>query len=41
MLNFSLTDVEFDSLALRYKTNDPDNLFHYFDFCANINSAFT
>jgi Ca2+-binding EF-hand superfamily protein len=41
MLNFSLTDVEFDSLAQRYKTNDPDNLFHYFDFCANINSAFT
>ena len=41
MLNFSLTDVEFDSLAQKYKTNDPDNLFNYFDFCANINSAFT
>lgn len=41
MLNFSLTDVEFDSLSLKYKTNDPDNLFNYFEFIANINSAFT
>jgi hypothetical protein len=41
MLNFSLTDLEFDSIALKYKTDDPDNLFHYFDFCHNINSAFT
>ena len=37
MLNFNLTDTEFDSLAFKYKTNDPDNLFNYFDFCHNIN----
>ena len=41
MLNFNLTDLEFDSLAQKYKTNDPDNLFNYFDFCGTINSAFT
>lgn len=41
MLNFSLTESEFDSLAYKYKTNDPDNLFNYFEFIANINSAFT
>lgn len=41
MLNFQLTDLEFDSLAGKYKTNDPDNLFNYFDFCQTINSAFT
>ena len=41
MLNFQLTDQEFDSLSQKYKTNDPDNLFNYFDFCNTINSAFT
>ena len=41
ILNFSLSDVEFDSISFRYKTNDPDNLFNYFDFVKNINSAFT
>ncbi len=41
MLNFQLTDLEFDSIAQKYKTNDPDNLFNYFDFCHTINSAFT
>ena len=41
MMNFQLSDVEFDSLALKYKTSDPDNQFNYFEFCANINSAFT
>ena len=41
MLNFSLTEVEFDALADKYRTNDPDNLFNYFAFCHTINSAFT
>lgn len=41
MMNFQLTDQEFDSLAQKYKTNDPDNLFNYFDFCHTINTAFT
>lgn len=39
MLNFNLTQEEFDSLAARYQTDD--NMFNYKDFCANINSAFT
>lgn len=41
MLNFSLTESEFDALADKYRTNDPDNLFNYFAFCQTINSAFT
>lgn len=41
MLNFNLTDAEFDSLAQKYKTSDPEQLFNYFDFCNTINSAFT
>lgn len=41
MLNFNLTDAEFSSLALQYKTNDPDNQFDYFAFCKSINQAFT
>jgi len=41
MLNFNLTDAEFNALALKYKTSDPDSQFNYFDFCHSINSAFT
>ena len=41
MLNFRLTQEEFESLANKYKTNDPECRFNYRDFCANINSAFT
>jgi Ca2+-binding EF-hand superfamily protein len=39
MLNFNLTTNEFNSLALKYQTDDLQ--FNYKDFCANINSAFT
>jgi hypothetical protein len=41
MLNFSLTFQELESLAQKYKTNDPEYMFNYVMFCANINSAFT
>jgi hypothetical protein len=41
MLNFNLTQNEFDSLALKYKTADPEIMFDYVLFCANINTAFT
>jgi Ca2+-binding EF-hand superfamily protein len=41
MLNFHLTFQELDSLAQRYKTNDPEYMLDYVQFCANINSAFT
>jgi hypothetical protein len=41
MLNFNLTFNEFDGLANKYKTVDPEFKFDYVKFCANINSAFT
>ena len=41
MLNFHLTFQELDALAEKYKTNDPEQMFDYVQFCANINSAFT
>lgn len=41
MLNFQLSFQELDALALRYKTNDPEEMFDYVQFCANINQAFT
>ena len=41
MLNFNLTKEEFDSLAAKYRTNDPEEMFNYKDFCATINGAFT
>jgi len=41
MLNFNLTAEEFNSLAVKYKTNDPEYFIAYKDFCANINCAFT
>ena len=36
---FDLTDDEFQSLIEKYRTDD--NMFHYADFCNNINLAFT
>lgn len=41
MLNFQLSEEEFDSLALKYRTDDPDGKFNYFNFCHTINSVFT
>ena len=41
MLNFHLTFDELDALAGKYKTNDPEQMFDYVTFCANINGAFT
>jgi len=41
MLNFNLTKYEFDSLAAKYRTADPEEMFNYKDFCACINAAFT
>ena len=41
MLNFHLTFQELESLGEKYKTNDPEQMFDYVKFCANINSAFT
>ena len=41
MLNFKLTDMEFDALAEKYKTDAPENMFNYFSFCHTINLAFT
>lgn len=41
MLNFNLTKEEFEHLAYKYKTNDPEFMFNYVDFCALINAAFT
>jgi Ca2+-binding EF-hand superfamily protein len=41
MLNFNLTFNEFDALAAKYKTPDPEYMFDYVKFCANINAAFT
>lgn len=40
-MNFNLTEEEFESLANKYRTSDPEGTFHYFDFCNNINKAFT
>lgn len=36
-MNFSLTDDEFNSLADKYKTNDPECFFNYVDFVHSIN----
>ena len=41
MLNFNLTKEEFNTLAYRYKTEDPEFMINYKNFCASINSAFT
>jgi len=41
MLNFSLSKQEFDSLSAKYKSDDPEYLIRYKDFCLAINTAFT
>jgi Ca2+-binding EF-hand superfamily protein len=41
ILNFSLTEEEFASLANKYQTEDPDGKFNYFAFCDSINQIFT
>lgn len=41
MLNFQLSFDELDALSAKYKTSDPEYMFSYKAFCANINSAFT
>jgi len=41
MLNFNLTKEEFQSLADKYRTSDPEFLINYKAFCASINTAFT
>ena len=40
-MNFTLTDDEFEFLACKYQTNDPERFFKYTAFVANINKAFT
>ena len=40
-MNFTLTDDEFEFLATKYQTNDPERFFKYTAFVANINKAFT
>lgn len=39
MLNFYLTEEEFQALSEKYKSSD--SMFLYCDFCSLINSAFT
>lgn len=41
MLNFKTTKEECDFLFNKYKTSDAERMFNYYDFIANINSAFT
>jgi len=38
MLNFALTEAEFEALATQYES---DTMFNYSNFCKSINSAFT
>ncbi len=40
-LNYNLTDDEFEAIANKYSTNDPERFFKYTEFVANINKAFT
>lgn len=40
-LNFNFTQAEYNALAARYETSDPERFFSYVDFCASINKAFT
>jgi len=41
MLNFKLTNEEYEALGRKYETNDPEKFFNYVAFCASINQAFT
>ena len=40
-LNFNLTDDEFEAIANKYSTTDPERFFKYTEFVASINKAFT
>lgn len=40
-MNLTLTENEFEALANKYQTNDPEKFFNYKAFNANINKAFT
>lgn len=40
-MGLTLTDVEFEALATKYQTNDPEKFFNYKAFVASINKAFT
>lgn len=40
-LSLNLTDNEFEGLALKYQTNDPEKFVNYKAFVASINKAFT
>jgi len=40
-MNFNLTEDEFEALADKYQTNDPERFFNYPAFCDSINRAFT
>jgi len=40
-MNFTLTDDEFEFLATKYQTADPERFFKYTAFVATINKAFT
>jgi len=41
MMNFTMTDNEFNFLAAKYETNDPEKFFNYAAFTDNMNLAFT
>jgi Ca2+-binding EF-hand superfamily protein len=41
MLNFNFTKGEFDQMADKYRTDDPEFMINYKAFCHSINSAFT
>lgn len=40
-LNFNFTKAEYDQLASKYETSDPERFFNYVAFCESINKAFT
>lgn len=40
-LNFIFTQEEYNALAKRYETADPEKFFNYVAFCESINKAFT
>lgn len=40
-MGFHLTEDEFQAVADKYVTNDPERFFNYSAFVANINKAFT
>ena len=40
-LNFNFTQEEYNNLAAKYETNDPERFFNYVAFVASINKAFT